>query len=172
MTVFFHPDSQRLLVPIEQVQPYPFNANDGDVDTVSESIRVNGFYGAVIAQDGTGVLIAGHTRYTALLELGATHIPVLWMVCDDVGAERARLVDNQSTRLGRNNEALLYESLLRVQSSEIGLVGSGFNDDYLTMLKATLDAPLTFGDDEEFAKQRSGHVCTCPQCGWTSERRL
>lgn len=170
MSVFFHPNSEMLLIPIEQVSPYPDNANDGDVETVVQSIRTNGFYGAVIAQEGTGVLIAGHTRYAALLELGATQIPVLWMVCDDVGAERARLVDNQSTRLGKFNESLLYESLLRVQSSQIGLVGTGFDDEYLRMLRATMDQPLTFGDEEEFAKQRSGHVCECPQCGWRADR--
>lgn len=170
MSVFFHPNSEMLLIPIEQVRPYPDNANDGDVETVVQSIRTNGFYGAVIAQEGTGVLIAGHTRYAALLELGATKIPVLWMACDDVGAERARLVDNQSTRLGKYNESLLYESLLRVQASEIGLVGTGFDDEYLRMLRATLDQPLTFDPEEEFAKQRSGHVCECPHCGWRSDR--
>jgi hypothetical protein len=162
---FFHPASIPLLVPIEDVHPYPDNANDGDVEAVIESITTNGFYGAVIAQQGTGVLIAGHTRHTALLSLGATQIPVLWMVTDDVGAERARLADNQTTRLGRNNEAMLYESLLRVQSSEIGLQGTGFSDEYVEMLKATLDGPLTF-EDEEFAKQRKGKDFTCPNCGW------
>jgi hypothetical protein len=165
VVTFFHPASNPLLIPIDQVHPYPDNANDGDIEAVIESISTNGFYGAVIAQQGTGVLIAGHTRHTALLSLGATQIPVLWMVTDDVGAERARLADNQTTRLGRNNEALLYESLLRVQQSDIGLVGTGFTDEYAQMLKASLEGPLVF-EEEEFAKQRKGNDFSCPNCGW------
>jgi ParB-like nuclease domain len=165
VVTFFHPAVLPLLVPIDQVHPYPDNANEGDVEAVIESISTNGFYSAVIAQQGTGVLIAGHTRHSALLALGATQIPVLWMVTDDVGAERARLGDNQTSRLSRWNEAMLYESLLRVQASEIGLQGTAFDDDYMDMLKATLEGPLTF-EEEEFAKQRKGNEFTCPNCGW------
>jgi hypothetical protein len=164
--VYFHESSRPLLVPIESVRQFESNANEGDVEAVIQSVNASGFYGAVIAQQGTGVLIAGHTRHAALLSLGATQIPVLWMVTDDVGAERARLGDNQTTRLGRWNEAMLYESLLRVQQSEIGLQGTGFPDDYVDMLKATLDGPLTF-EEEEFAKQRQGKDFTCPNCGHT-----
>lgn len=167
MTVFFHEDSRPLLVPITHVKQYENNVNSGDVDAVVESIRASGFYGAVIAQQGTGTLIAGHTRYAALLDLGATEIPVLWVQVDDVAAARIRLADNRTTRLGRDDPALLLEELEALRRSDLELIGTGYDNDYLETLRHSLSQPLEF-DETEFAKQRSGHICECPSCGWTS----
>lgn len=168
--VYFHDESAPLLVPIEQVHPYENNANNGDVDVVRESIETNGFYGAVIAQAGSGTLIAGHTRYEALLSLGATHIPVIWVKVDDVGAARMRLVDNRSTRLGRDDQGLLLEELQRIMEADeaLLLVGTGYLEEDMQVLRDLMQEPLDF-DDEEFAKQRSGHVCECPKCGWRAD---
>ena len=167
--VFFHPDSVPLLVPIEQVHPYENNANNGDVDVVVNSIETNGFYGAVIAQKGTGTLIAGHTRYEALLSLGAEQIPVLWVQTNDISAARMRLVDNRSTRLGRDDPSLLLSELQEILEADSNLLleGTGYLEHDLEEIRRLLDEPLDF-DDEEFAKQRSGHVCECPRCGWSS----
>lgn len=171
-TVFFHPTSVPLLVPIDQVNPYENNANNGDVEIVRDSIEVNGFYGAVIAQKGTGTLIAGHTRYEALLSLGAEQIPVIWVQTNNVQAARMRLVDNRSTRMGKDDPALLLEELQQIieADAEMLLAGTGYLENDLEEIRAMLDEPLDF-DDEDFAKQRSHHVCVCPQCGWSSDRR-
>ena len=170
--VFFHPGSVPLLVPIEQVTPYENNANNGDVDLVRDSIEVNGFYGAVIAQKGTGTLIAGHTRYEALLSLGAEQIPVIWVQTSDVQAARMRLVDNRSTRMGRDDPSLLLAELQEIleADNDLLLAGTGYLETDLDEIRALLNEPLDF-DDEEFAKQRSHHVCVCPQCGWSSDKR-
>jgi hypothetical protein len=45
-------------------------------------------------------------------------------------------------------------------------VGTGFTDEYAQMLKASLEGPLKFEGDEEFAKQRKGNDFSCPNCGW------
>lgn len=170
--VFFHPDSVPLLVPIEEVHPYENNANNGDVDIVRDSIEVNGFYGAVIAQKGTGTLIAGHTRYEALLSLGAEQIPVLWVATSNVSAARMRLVDNRSTRMGRDDPSLLLAELQEIleADNDLLLAGTGYLETDLEEIRKQLDEPLDF-DDEDYAKQRSHHVCVCPQCGWSSDRR-
>lgn len=170
MSVYFHEESVPLLVSIELVSPYENNANNGDVDVVIDSIRTNGFYGAVIAQAGTGILIAGHTRYEALLSLGAAQIPVIWVKVDDVSAARMRLVDNRSTRLGRDDNGLLLEELQRIMEADDALLlaGTGFLEEDMERLRDLMDEPLDF-DDEEFAKQRSGHVCECPKCGWRAD---
>lgn len=171
-TVFFHEQSRGLLVPIDQVSPYENNANNGDVDIVRDSIETNGFYGAVIAQKDTGVLIAGHTRYEALLSLGATQIPVIWVQTSNVQAARMRLVDNRSTRMGKDDPALLLEELQEILEADkdMLLAGTGYLETDLEEIRRLLDEPLDF-DDEDFAKQRSHHVCVCPQCGWSSDRR-
>lgn len=169
-TVFFHEASRPLLVPIEKINPYENNANNGDVDVVRDSIQTNGFYGAVIAQKGTGTLIAGHTRYEALLSLGAEEIPVIWVETSNISAARMRLVDNRSTRMGRDDPGLLLEELQSIleADSDLLLTGTGYLETDMEEIRRLLEEPLDF-DDEEFAKQRSGHVCECPKCGWRAD---
>lgn len=169
MSVFFHEASQPHLVDINAVRPDPTNENSGDVDAVVESIVTNGFYGAVIA-DQDGMLIAGHTRYDALHSLGAKQIPVLRVtVYGEEQRARIRLGDNRTTRLGRDDPSLMLKTLESLLETDMGLMGTGYQDEDLDILRASLEGPLEF-DEEEFAKQRSGHVCQCPACGWTSEK--
>lgn len=169
MSVFFHEASQPHLVDISTIRPDPTNENSGDVDAVVESIITNGFYGAVIA-DQNGMLIAGHTRYDALHSLGATQIPVLVVhISSEEQRTRIRIGDNKTTRLGRDDPALMLKTLESLLETDLGLVGTGYQDNDLEILRLQLEGPLEF-DEEEFAKQRSGHVCVCPQCGWTSEK--
>lgn len=169
-TVFFHESSRPLLVPISEVMPYENNANNGDVDIVRDSIQTNGFYGAIIAQKGFGTIIAGHTRYEALLSLGSEWIPVIWVETNNVSAARMRIVDNRSTRLGRDDPALLLEELQSIMEAdqELVLAGTGYLEEDLDAIRALMEEPLDF-NDEEFAKQRSGHVCECRRCGWRSD---
>lgn len=170
MTIYFHETSIPHLVDIDTIRPDPNNENSGDIDAVQESITTNGFYGAVLA-DQDGVLIAGHTRYDALLSLGAEQIPVLYIdVQDDAQRTRIRIADNRTTRLGRDDPALMEKTLTELLSTDLGLQGTGYQADDLEYLRASLDEPLTF-DEEEFAKQNTGHVCECPECGWTSSKK-
>jgi hypothetical protein len=168
VSVYFHPASVPHLVDISTVRPDPTNENSGDVDAVVESIVSNGFYGAVIS-DQNGMLIAGHTRYDALHSLGADKIPVLQVhVTDDHQRARIRVGDNRTTRLGRDDPSLMLKTLESLLETDMGLMGTGYQDGDLDILRASLEGPLEF-NEEEFAKQRSGHVCVCPRCGWSSD---
>ena len=169
-TVFFHESSRPLLVPISEVIPYENNANNGDVDIVRDSIQTNGFYGAIIAQKGFGTIIAGHTRYEALLSLGSEWIPVIWVETSNVSAARMRIVDNRSTRMGRDDPGLLLEELQSIleADSDLLLAGTGFLESDLESIRALLEEPLDF-DEEEFAKQRSSKTFECPKCGWSAD---
>lgn len=169
-TVFFHESSRPLLVPISEVIPYENNANNGDVDIVRDSIQTNGFYGAIIAQKGFGTIIAGHTRYEALLSLGSEWIPVIWVETSNVSAARMRLVDNRSTRMGRDDPGLLLEELQSIleADSDLLLTGTGFLESDLESIRALLEEPLDF-DEEEFAKQRGSKIFECPKCGWSAD---
>ena len=169
-TVFFHESSRPLLVPIEEVMPYANNANSGDVDIVRDSIQTNGFYGAIIAQKGFGTIIAGHTRYEALLSLGSELIPVIWVETSNVSAARMRIVDNRSTRMGRDDPALLLEELQSILEADADLLltGTGFLETDLEEIRALLEEPLDF-NDEEFAKQRGSKTFECPKCGWSAD---
>jgi ParB-like chromosome segregation protein Spo0J len=78
---------------------HPDNPRQGDDDAVAESIDVNGFYGAIIAQASTRRVLAGHTRRRNLLATGATTGPVLWLDVDDRAALRILLADNRTAEL-------------------------------------------------------------------------
>lgn len=165
--IHFHESSIPFLVGIDKVHPNPRNENGNDTDAIVESIATNGFYGAVIA-DQDGMLIAGHGRYAALVQLGADQIPVLFIEASPEQASRIRIADNRTTRLGRDDPALILETLEELLASDVGLVGSGYRDEDLEFLRDSLEDPLEF-DEEEFAKQRSRGSFECPKCGWTPE---
>ena len=166
----FHDDLLNILEPVEHLHPHPRNVNMGDTDAIIESIQTNGFTAPLLVQRSTGYIVAGNHRYAAVIELGGDEIPVLWLDMDDEQALRYMLADNRSTRLGKDDLGLLQEVLEELQGSEIGLTGALYDDEYLENLRNSLEEGLEF-DDEEYAKQNSGHICQCPRCGWTSKDR-
>lgn len=166
---WFHKDVTPLLEPLSNVRPHPRNANMGDTDAIIESIQVNGFTAPVLVQRSTGFIVAGNHRYAALHELGADQIPVIWLDLDDEQALRYMVADNRSTRLGKDDLALLSDILNDLNSTDMGLTGSLYDEDYAQLLEESLADPFS-ADDEEYAKQNSGHTCECPRCGWTSRK--
>lgn len=58
-------------LPLDQIKPYPRNPrkNNQAVEAVAESIRQCGYIAPIIV-DEDGTILAGHTRYMALRELG------------------------------------------------------------------------------------------------------
>jgi len=167
----FHDDLLNILEPVEHLSPHPRNVNMGDTDAIIESIQTNGFTAPLLVQRSTGHIVAGNHRYAAALELGATQLPVIWLDMDDEQALRYMLADNRSTRLGKDDLGLLAELLDDLQSTDAGLSGTLYDDDYLATLHEALADPFTEADTEDYAKQNSGHVCKCPECGWESGRR-
>lgn len=159
-----------LMVGIDEVQQHPGNPNNGDLDTIVESIQTHGFIEAISVQRSTGYIISGNHRYAAALSLGATEIPVVWVDCDEEEAYRILLHMNRSARLGRDDPAMVLEILDSLHATERGLIGTGYDEQNLDWLRESLEGPLVLDDgDEEYAKQRSAHVCVCRQCGWRSD---
>lgn len=119
----------------DPLREHPENPNKGDVDTIDESIEVNGWYGAVTAQKSTGYIIAGNHRYRTAKARGATEIPVIWKDVDDEAALRILLVDNQSARKAQMDE----EKLTAVLESLESLSGTGY-DEILHPLEEQIEA--------------------------------
>ncbi|MBO5841932.1 MAG: ParB N-terminal domain-containing protein, partial [Clostridia bacterium] len=74
---------------IEQLREYENNPrnNDNAVAAVAASIEQFGFLVPIVI-DGTGVIIAGHTRLKAAKQLGLSVVPVV--VADDLTEEQIR----------------------------------------------------------------------------------
>ena len=101
---------------LDEIRTYENNPRiiEGAVEDVKESIRQCGYVAPIIV-DEDGVILAGHTRYRALQELG-------WKECDVVivsglGEEQRkkyRLYDNKAGELAKWDTKLLGEELADV----------------------------------------------------------
>lgn len=120
---------EALLRPIDSVKPHPNNPNNGDVDSVIESIKVNGFNQVITIDEKTGYIEAGHTRWAALHALGSDVAPFVYVDHDAKGMARYLVADNQTGRKARMDEMQLAAILTELRAGEMGLTGSGFTDD-------------------------------------------
>lgn len=99
-------------LPIEDIQPYwrnPRRITDDAINKVAESIRRYGFNVPLII-DKNKVIIAGHTRYKALLSLGYSEVDCVMIDLDERKAREFRLIDNKTHELTDwNSELLVFE---------------------------------------------------------------
>ena len=124
--------------PVGAVKPYPNNprVNDHAVAAVAESIRTYGFRVPLVV-DEHGVLLAGHTRLKAALQLGMEQVPV--HVAHGLTPEQCRafrLADNKLGELSSWNDDLLIQELLALQQTEGLLDLTGFSSAELDALLA------------------------------------
>jgi len=128
-------------VPVGELVEHPDNPRKGDLDTITDSIAHNGFYGALIVDQANQVL-AGNHRLKAARELGIEKLPIIRVEVDEATAKRIMLVDN------RANDQASYdqEALVRVLEGLPDIGGTGYGQDDLSKLLADLgrtieDAP-------------------------------
>lgn len=152
--------------PVEELTPYQNNAriNDQTVPYLKNSIKRFGFKNPIII-DKDGVIIAGHTRLKAALELGYTKLPC---VCADdltpAEVKAFRLVDNKVAELSSWDYGILDTEMK-------GLEDDGFLDDMEDFGFADNNInPDDFFDNGDNAGSKSGDepkkiTVTCPDCG-------
>lgn len=114
-------------VDIDSIKPYENNPrfNDDAVEYVANSIKEFGFKVPIII-DKNNVIVAGHTRYKASLELGLEEVPTI--IADDLTEEQVkafRLADNKVSEKAEWNLELLEEEL---QQLGLNMNKFGFED--------------------------------------------
>lgn len=120
-----------LLTPLADIRQHPDNPNNGDVDDVMESILTNGYLAPITYDANTGYIVAGNTRYAAMLGLGQTHIPAIPVTHFDQandGARRYMIGDNEIARKARMDRGLELAILEALKETDIGLLGTGIDD--------------------------------------------
>lgn len=112
------------MVKVEDLKPYVNNPrlNDDAVEYVANSIKQFGFKVPMVI-DKDNVIVAGHTRFKASLELGLKEVPCI--IADDLNEEQIkafRLADNKVSEKADWNIELLDEELndLDIDMSEFG----------------------------------------------------
>lgn len=116
-------------IKIEELKPYANNPrfNDDAVEYVANSIKEFGFKVPIIV-DKNNVIVAGHTRYKASLELGLKEVPCI--VADDLNEEQIkafRLADNKVSEKAEWNFELLDEEL---NDLDLNMDEFGFDPDF------------------------------------------
>jgi len=140
---------------IDRIQPYELNAKKHDkvqVAKIAKSIQEFGWDQPIVV-DADGVIIKGHGRRLAAIELGMSQVPV-W-IRDDLTAEQIR-----ASRLADNRVAVgdLDHDILQQELASLDFDLSGFFDkkelDYLEADLATLnDDAFVASIDEEVEQQ-------------------
>ena len=136
---------------IDTIKPHPRNAKKGDVDAIVESIKKNGFYGAIVVQAKSKEILVGNHRWKAAKQLGFTDVPVIWVDVDAATERRLLLVDNRTSELGEFDEEALL-TLLREARAENDLEGTGYSESDLDELIANAseaDVDMTTPEEEE-----------------------
>ena len=142
---------------IDELKPYENNPrfNDDAVEYVAKSIKEFGFKVPIVL-DKNNVIVTGHTRYKASLELGLKEVPTI--VADDLTEEQVkafRLADNKVSEKSGWNLELLDEELkdiIDIDMKDFGFLDSDFNID----LEQNVDEVLDGKEEEKFYE--------CPYC--------
>lgn len=140
---------------ISEITPYENNPrrNDTAVAAVEESIKQCGYIAPIIVDEDM-VILAGHTRYKALVDMGETEARVL--VADGVTEEQKkkyRLLDNKTGELaGWDFEKLAVE-----------LDGLDFGDFDFGFDSGSFEWEDLVEDMEP--KEKEPKKIQCPHCG-------
>jgi hypothetical protein len=126
--------------PIENLTPYRLNVKKHEKDQVARiaaSILKFGWQGSPILVDKDGVIIAGHGRRLAALELGMKTVPVVVAAELTVMQVRAlRLADNRAA-MGDTDTELLSEELADL---DLDLLGDIFDEKELNFMTGDMGA--------------------------------
>lgn len=106
-------------VPIGDIKAYWRNPrlNDQAVLAVKESIQRYGFNSPILL-DKEGVIIAGHTRYRAVMELGFEKVPCVEVDLPPDKARAYRIADNKTSEFASWDMNALISELRAVQGAE------------------------------------------------------
>lgn len=140
---------------LSELQPYENNPrkNDAAVPYVAESIKRYGFKVPIVI-DKDGVIVAGHTRYLASIELGLETVPCI--VADDLTEEQIkefRLVDNKTSEFAGWDFDMLAEELQELD----------FDFDFQFPEPPEIDIDALFEEHEP--KEKEPEQIQCPHCG-------
>lgn len=151
-------------VGIEEIHPYPNNPrqNDGAVQAVAESIRQCGYVSPIIVDEDM-VILAGHTRYKALVSMGYQQAEVC--IARGLSGEQKRkyrILDNKTGEIAEWDAELLAVELngLDFDDFDFGLV------EIQEQQAAALREALDLEDGEQTEEKETGQQCHCPKCGF------
>ena len=166
-------------VALDQIKPYWRNPrnNAGAVEAVKQSIEEYGFNSPLVL-DKQNVIIAGHTRYKALLELGWKEAPCVVLDLPAAKAKEYRIADNKTSELSTWDMGALIPELREIEAiGQMQVFFPDLNLDSLLQETATVQMPTAAEIEKKQEKMESQFAANvgevtgnyiemlCPHCG-------
>jgi len=142
-------EGRSAVLSVAELHHHPKNARQGDIGAIVDSIETNGWYGELIVQEGTNVVVAGNHRLEAARALGMDTVPVRFYPFTDEEAERILLADNRTADLAAYDDTRLAELLADLAETDLGLAGTGWDGDDFDALLHQLGAQTSVGTTNE-----------------------
>jgi len=129
-------------INIKEVKPYWRNPRDNTVAVkkVKESIDKFG-YNQYISVDKNNIIVTGHTRYKALMELGYTDINVIEVELSKQEAKQYRIIDNKVGEIATWTDDLIIE-LKEIE--DIDLMEGFFDGDISEIIAKSMGKDVDF----------------------------
>ena len=160
--------------PLTSITPYARNPrrNQGAIATVKASLKEYGWQQPIVV-DPEGVIIAGHTRYLAALELGWKEAPVhVAHGLTPAQVKAYRLMDNKSHERAEWDMALLALEMEDLKGLEFDLALTGFEVGELDALfQVSPDFKPGSEDDQGRLDELAPKLVNCPHCGMEFDLR-
>ena len=168
-------------IKIEEIKPYENNPrnNEAAVQYVKNSIEQFGFKVPIVL-DKNNIIVTGHTRYQAAIELGMKKVPCL--IADDLTEKQIqafRIADNKTQEKASWDFDKLTQEILSLET-DFNFTDYGFGEFELDVLRNLTDFDETMENSTDTAegKVRKGSEinideysdskfeCQCPKCGF------
>ena len=143
---------------VNELIPYENNPriNDEAAEYVKNSIKEFGFKVPIVI-DKNNVIVAGHTRLKASLELGLKEVPCI--IADDLSEEQIkafRLADNKVAEKSQWDFSKLDEELDSILDIDMSLFDFNINTDNVNL--------EDFFEDSDNKKEKESKLIECPYC--------
>lgn len=125
------------MVPIDTIHPWPGNPRKGDVDDIADSLKEGGQWRVAVVQKSSGNICVGNNMWHAAKKLGWESLAAITLELTDDKARRMLARDNRASDKGTYDVDLLTDLLSDLADTELGLGGTGYDDDDLDDLIKT-----------------------------------
>jgi len=151
-----------VLVPIEDLKPYPANANthpEKQVALLANAIAKQGWRKPIVVSNQSGYIVEGHGRLLAAKFLGLKMVPVDYQDFADESLERAhRLADNILQDLSELDMQLVKDEIVDINDGQFDLLLTGYDLHGIENIMTQTFVPES--ETEDLANNKK-----CPHCG-------
>lgn len=124
-----------LIVPINKVKGRKQNPRRGNIDTIKESLEINGQYRPIVVNKKTSEVLAGNHTLKAAKALGWKNIAVTYVDVNEEDATKIVLIDNRANdKAEYNNEELATV----LKSLNFEFEGTGYKEEDLNKILAEI----------------------------------